>query len=175
MTLISCDASCPIKDLISVRHPPPNPGSIWGLYSLLIITIIIWTWKERNKCCTTAKEKPWSPKHLHSSPSTTGCTNVLPTALSDWVAQKKLAFSRCSKQVGPPPSLSLSSSVHCHSQPVALGGSPPCWLLLFEEAYSVGSSRETEETKNLKIYLNNLFIILIPLMISWASCTAFPH
>lgn len=40
--------------------PQPPFCSIWGLSSPRIITIIIRTWKERNKCRTAAKEKPWS-------------------------------------------------------------------------------------------------------------------
>lgn len=42
--------------------PSDSPSrSIWSLSSLLVIAIIIRTWKERNKSYTIAKEKPWSP------------------------------------------------------------------------------------------------------------------
>ena len=54
---ISFDATFHIKDLVDADS---SLGSIWGRSCLHIITIIIWTWKERNKQCTTAKERPWS-------------------------------------------------------------------------------------------------------------------
>lgn len=64
-------------------------------------------------------------EHLHSPPSSTGCTNALPRcSLIGWHWKAGILLMLKASRLSPSPSR------HCHTWMVALGGSPLCWLLL---------------------------------------------
>lgn len=109
-----------------------SSGSIWGLSSLRIITIIAPTWKGRNKCCTAAKERPWSPsiciRHLRSA----GCMNKLPRGpLIGRYWKASILLMHKTSRLTPYP-----SSTHCHTRSVALEGSPLCWFYVVKERWN---------------------------------------
>lgn len=125
-------------------------GSIWGLSSLLIIAIIIRTWKERNKCCTIAKEKPWSRsiciRHLVPRDVQTRYQGALWLDGTDWKAGTLLLLKASGPSPPPQPLHALSHSVG------GTRGQSTLLVVIVEETSTVGfSSREKGHSKSLKI------------------------
>lgn len=106
--------------------------SVWSLSSLLVIAIIIRTWKERNKCCHCRGETLISAfafvTYNHR------VYERVTMALSDWMALRKGGVGgiwHSAAQDGPPASPTFApSSRRCHPRLATLGGSLPCWLFL---------------------------------------------
>lgn len=93
-------------------------------------------------------------EHLHSPPSSAGCMNALPRcSLIGWHWKAGILLMLKAGRLSPSP------STRCHTQLVALGGSPLCWLLLSRRHLQWDLAvREIGHSKSLKRYIIHLFI-----------------
>lgn len=123
--LMSCQSNCCLNDTdiiwCSIPYKTSHRCSVWGLSSHHIIAIIIWTWKREKQVLHHCQGETLISEHLHSPPCSAGSMKGLPRgSLIGW--HRKADTLLMHKTI----SLSPSPSKHCHTQLVALEGSPLC-------------------------------------------------
>lgn len=109
-------------------------------------------------------------EHLHSPPCSSGCVNELPRcSLIGWHWKTgtllMLQTSRLSHFHHPPPRRPPPlSSTYCHTQLVALEGSPLCWFVLLRHLHTVEFAlRKKRDTEIFFFkYIINWFIHVNP-------------